>query len=93
MSDFKATASNVDIVLEWNGRAYLFDIKTGEFDREYCTLQLNAYRLMYEQSYGVEVNGLYVLGVKKKRLYLISKGREEACLDLFDRNMKKIRGE
>lgn len=72
VSDFVATASNVDIAIVFEGRtAMLFDIKTGAFDRNYCSLQLNAYRRMFEMSYGIPVLDMAVLCTRSERQFRI----------------------
>lgn len=86
VSDFVGTASNVDIVLYTPNGAVLYDIKTGEFNRTYCTLQLNAYRIMFEKCYGIPVIGMGVIATKHKRLYVITKGREEEVALILARN-------
>lgn len=88
VSDFEKTASNVDIVLHTLEGVFLFDIKTGSFDRKYCTMQLNAYRLMYENSYNEKVLGLFVLNTKSKRLFQIFACDDGEILKLLEENHK-----
>lgn len=88
VSDFETTASNVDVVLHTPAGVLLFDIKTGRFDREYCTLQLNAYRLMYENSYGEKVLGLFVLSTRARRIFSICGREDEAVLRILEENRK-----
>lgn len=88
VSDFENTASNVDIVLHTLEGVFLFDIKTGVFDRRYCTMQLNAYRLMYENSYDEKVLGLYVLNTKSKRTFNIFTCDDKEVLKLLGYNHK-----
>lgn len=88
VSDFETTASNVDIVLHTLEGVFLFDIKTGGFDRKYCTMQLNAYRLMYENSYGEKVLGLYVLNTKSKRTFTVFACDDKDILRLLEDNHK-----
>ena len=88
VSDFENTASNVDIVLHTIEGVFLFDIKTGGFDRKYCTMQLNAYRLMYENSYEEKVLGLYVLNTKSKRTFAIFACDDKDILKLLEDNHK-----
>ena len=73
VSDFEGTASKVDVVAHHeNGKVTLFDIKTtAKFDREYCSLQLSVYKVLYEQCYGEEVMNMFVLGTKSKRSFRI----------------------
>ena len=86
VSDFENTASNVDVVLHTPEGVFLADIKTGQFDRHYCTLQLNAYRLMYENSYSEKVIGMFVLNTKAKRLFRIFACSDEEILRLLEDN-------
>lgn len=73
VSDFEGTASKVDLVLRtFEGNAVLFDIKTtSTFNREHCSLQLSVYKKLYEQNYGRNVTGLFVLGTKSRRAFRI----------------------
>lgn len=73
VSDFIGTASCIDIVaLLPDDKAALFDIKTtSTFSREYCSLQLSVYKKLYEQNYGRNVTGLFVLGTKSRRAFRI----------------------
>lgn len=73
VSDFEGTASKVDIVVHFDERSvFLFDIKTtAVFDREYCTLQLNVYKQLYEAVYDRKVIGMYVLSTKQERMFRI----------------------
>lgn len=87
VSDFKGTASNVDIVEITNDGIVLYDIKTGNFDRQYCTLQLNAYRVLYEQCYGTKVKALKVLNSKTKRVFTIKIGYDTEVQDLLKSNI------
>lgn len=88
VSDFENTASNVDIVLHSLEGVFLFDIKTGDFDRRYCTMQLHAYRLMYENSYDEKVLGLYVLNTKSRRIFNIYACDDKDILRLLENNHK-----
>lgn len=73
VSDFIGTASCIDIVaIHKNGTATLFDIKTcSAFQRESFSLQLSVYKKLYEQNYGRNVTGLFVLGTKSRRAFRI----------------------
>lgn len=79
VSDFKTTASKVDVVLHTrSNEVYLFDIKTtSHFDRSYCSLQLSVYKKLYEMNYGEKVQGMFVLGTKSKRLFRVFEQRPE----------------
>lgn len=73
VSDFEGTASKIDIVVHVDEQTvFIFDIKTtAVFDREYCTLQLNVYKQLYEAVYGRKVQGMYVLSTKQERMFRI----------------------
>lgn len=88
VSDFIATASKVDVVLHTReGKAYLFDIKTtSHFDRPYCSLQLSVYKRLFEECYGMEVAGLYVLATKPRRLFRILEQEESKVQKILDMN-------
>lgn len=86
VSDFESTASNVDAVLHTPEGVFIFDIKTGRFDRQYCTLQLNAYRLMYENCYSEKVLGMFVLNTKSRRFFTIYACEDKIILNLLERN-------
>lgn len=78
VSDFETTASKVDIVLHSKDGAYLFDIKTtSHFDRFYCSLQLSVYKKLYEENYGENVKGMFVLSTKQKRKFRIIEQSKE----------------
>lgn len=87
VSDFTGTASNVDAVLYCPDGAVLYDIKTGAFDRTYCTLQLNAYRVLFEKSYGIPVKALYVIATRSRRTFRIVKGHDKEVGILLARNV------
>lgn len=73
VSDFEGTASKIDIVVHVDeSSVFIFDIKTtAVFDREYCTLQLNVYKQLYEAVYGRKVQGMYVISTKQERMFRI----------------------
>ena len=87
VSDFESTASNVDVVLHLPcDSVALMDIKTGHFDREYCSFQLSIYKMLYENSYDEKVVALFVLNTKAKRLFKIFLKDEKACQKILDLN-------
>lgn len=87
VSDFEGTASKVDVVAHTNEGVFLFDIKTtSKFDREYCSLQLSTYAYLYEQNYGENVLGLFVLGTKSKRLFRIIYQGEDKVKNILEMN-------
>ena len=88
VSDFEGTASKVDIVLRTrDSKVYLFDIKTtSSFDRLYCSLQLSAYKKLYEACYDEKVEGMFVLGTKSKRRFKILQQEESRVNKIFEMN-------
>lgn len=87
VSDFETTASCIDIVAHTDKGAYLFDIKTTSvFHRDYCSLQLSAYKRLYTLCYGEEVLDMYVIGTKSKRLYHILEQDKDKVDRIFTLN-------
>lgn len=91
VSDFKSTASCIDIVAHLkDGKAVLFDIKTtSKFDREYCSLQLSCYKRLYEEVYGETVTAMYVLSTKSRRAFRILEQDKSKVQKVFDMNKEK----
>ena len=87
VSDFEGTASNIDIVItSLDGTSYLFDIKTGNFDRPYCSLQLSCYKYLFELCYNIKVRGLYVLHTKTKKRFHIIEQDDSKVQKILDMN-------
>lgn len=87
VSDFEGTASNVDAVLHLPADSVvLIDIKTGAFDREYCSLQLSVYKMLYEASYPETVVALLVLNTKARRIFTIFLRDEAVCRKILRMN-------
>lgn len=93
VSDFEGTASCVDIVARHkDGSVTLFDIKTTSvFDREYCSLQLSAYRRMYEACYECRVRDMFVLSTKTRRQFRILAQDGQRVDLIFRKNKEKQR--
>lgn len=89
VSNFKCTASAIDIVLyrpTEDGKKYravIFDIKTGEFCREYCSWQLGFYKWFLEIEGDFIVEAAYVISKKDARIYRISPIAKERCESLL----------
>ena len=91
ISDFIGTASKIDIVItSLDGNAFLFDIKTGNFDRPYCSLQLSCYKYLFELCYDIKVCGLYVLHTKTKKRFHIIEQNKERVLKLLEMNKNQV---
>lgn len=86
VSDFEYTASMVDVVLHKIEGVFLYDIKTNRFDREYCTLQLNTYRVLYENSYNEKVLGMFVLNTKAKRVFAVGQIDDNSVYSVLEWN-------
>lgn len=73
VSDFIDYASSIDVVVvnHETGDVSIYDTKTGEFKREYCTIQLSMYAYLYELDYGVKVKDAYVFCSKDELTYHI----------------------
>jgi hypothetical protein len=72
VSDFKKYASSVDVIDDHgDGLVDLYDIKTGLFRRDYCTLQLSIYKHLIETYTGFRVAQCSVLCVRDKETYPI----------------------
>ena len=91
ISDFIGTASKVDVVVRSrDNRAWLFDIKTtSTFDRPYCSLQLSVYKKLFEDNYGMKVEGLYVLATKMKRKFRILEQEESKIQKILNMNKEE----
>ena len=91
VSDFIGTASCIDIVAHLtDGNSLLFDIKTGNFDRPYCSLQLSCYKYLFELCYNIKVSGLYVLHTKTKKRFHIIEQNKERVLKLLEMNKNQV---
>lgn len=86
VSDFDTTASAIDVVLHVPEGSYIFDIKTGAFKRQYCTMQLNAYRVLFTHNYGRKILGMKVIGTKTKKEYPILETPDEETIELLKQN-------
>jgi len=73
ITDFKGTASAIDIVEQEDNLLWLYDIKTGVFKRGYTTEQLSIYKFMVEMFAPGRfiVKGLYCLSTKDRYCYPI----------------------
>lgn len=66
----ESACGRLDLLLEKDGELGIADIKTtSSFNKEYVGLQLNMYRLAYQQSYGEEIKwlaGIHLRGNTRK---------------------------
>lgn len=72
VSDFERYASSVDVVMERDdGTLSIYDIKTGNFKRDYCTWQMSIYKYLIEKHCGRVVSQCLVLAAKDGEEYTI----------------------
>lgn len=84
VSDYATTASAIDIViLDAKRHAIIIDVKTGNFDREYCSWQLGAYKVLLENEKDIVVDGAFVAATKDKFFFRIIPKSAERVIDLF----------
>jgi hypothetical protein len=70
VTDFEQYASAVDIVSEKNNSYVIYDIKKGNFNREYVTWQLSVYKYFIEK-YAGEVIACTCICMKDREYYKI----------------------
>lgn len=84
VSDYVSIASAIDIVIVDQYRnAIIIDIKTGNFDREYCSWQLSVYKRLLEIEGDFHVRNAFVASTKDKFFYRIIMKSQERVDDLF----------
>ena len=84
VSDYKTTASAIDILItDSKSNAIIIDVKTGNFDREYCSWQLGVYKRLLEIEGDFTVKGCFVASTKDKFFYNIIPKSQERVDDLF----------
>lgn len=78
VSDYVLFASAIDImIMTGNKKSVIIDIKTGNFDRAYCTLQLSVYEYFLSLE-GIEVEEAFVYCTKDRFVYKIYTKIEKA---------------
>lgn len=87
VTDKKYFASSIDIVCIMNGtnKAVLIDIKTGNFEREYCSWQLGMYKYMLELEGKFNVIGTEVFCSKDEMVFTIYPKSEGAVKEAFSK--------
>lgn len=93
VTDNVATASCIDLVFYCqDGEVILADIKTGAFDRVYCTIQLQCYKAMFEKEKGLKVKKLFIISTKDENIYTIPLNtREKEVNAVFEMNKRELR--
>lgn len=81
-----ATAIDIVAVNKKTGKAVTFDIKTGIFDREYCSFQLGIGNYLLNLTYGLDVEESYVLATKTKHCFRIIPKKLERVKSLLGHN-------
>ena len=78
VSDKENVATAIDlVVLRPTGDAVIFDYKTGNFDREYCSWQLGFGKYLFELEGDVKVAEAYVISTKEMYVYQIRPKSEQ----------------
>ena len=78
VSDRENVATAIDlVVVKPTGDAVIFDYKTGNFDREYCSWQLGFGKYLFELEGDVKVTEAYVIATKESHVYKIRPKSEE----------------
>jgi len=84
VSDYKSVCTAIDLVgLSESEGSIIFDIKTGNFDREYCSWQLGIGKYLLEQDGDVWVKECYVISTKDKWTYEIIPKSKERVMSLL----------
>jgi hypothetical protein len=84
VSDYDIVATAIDFVAMKEGQAFLFDFKTGNFDREYCSWQLAIGAYLLEQDGDIKVHRTgYIVATKEKYIYEVSLKSEERVKTLL----------
>lgn len=88
VSDFVNFASAVDIVVHGRSEVFvdIFDIKTGNFDADYCSAQLGFYVWLLKISRNIDVRYCYVLSTKERTIYPICPISEKEIRLILRRN-------
>jgi hypothetical protein len=84
VSDYSFVCTAIDIVaIDTDGNATIFDIKTGNFNREYCSWQLGIGKYLLEMDGDIKVVDHYVINTKDKFVYKIIPKSRERCISLL----------
>ena len=90
IDDEPVIAGRLDLVLDIDGKTGLGDIKrVSALDKEYLGLQLNLYRIAYQQTYGIEIEFLKGLHLKDDtRKFVNIPINEKIAWELVDEYMR-----
>jgi len=83
VSDYVSVATAIDVVVIQGRKAMIFDIKTGVFDREYCSFQLGIGKMLLELDGDLDVVGAFVIATKDRFVYTINCKSEDRCRSLL----------
>lgn len=81
VSDYETACTAIDIVVyDKDKNAITFDLKTGNFDREYCSWQLGIGNYFLEKDGDFTVRESYVIATKDSFIYKIFPKSRERCI-------------
>jgi hypothetical protein len=83
VSDYNTVATAIDLVAIKGREAHIADIKTGNFDREYCSWQLGIGKYLLERDGDLEVVGCHVISSKDNFCYQITPKSFSRVFDLL----------
>lgn len=85
VTDKKKYATAIDIVAihRKTKKVHTFDIKTGVFNRDYCSWQLGVGNYLLGKTYELNVESSFVIATKDERIYEIIPKRESRVIALL----------
>lgn len=84
VSDKETVATAIDlVVVTSDGTVDIYDYKTGNFDREYCSWQLGFGKYLFELEGNHKVANAYVIATKEQYVYRITPKSKERVVDLI----------
>jgi hypothetical protein len=87
VSDYEKVATAIDLMfLDSYGYAYIFDLKTGVFDRPYCSWQLGLCKYLLEYDGDIKVKECGVVSLRDKYVYRVIPKTADRCKSLLGKN-------
>ena len=87
VSDYEKVATAIDLMfLDACGYAYIFDLKTGVFDRGYCSWQLGLCKYLLEIDGDITVKECGVVSLKDKFIYRVIPKTADRCKSLLGKS-------
>ena len=83
VSDYQTGATAIDLAALKGSDAHIADIKTGNFDREYCSWQLGIGKYLLEKDGDLIVTSCFVISSKDKFVYEITPKSRKRVEDLL----------